>query len=221
MRFVHVAIAWNPLYIPNGTRTNLCLERVMGMTDKEKKVSESPSLPDENRRMDEILDSPSTAPSKQIASQAPDKEQKLQSRDNSPKAWESNLRNGTISSNTNPTSNALYTPNRNPLKDNMRNGTQSKRLSRHDFDTRQYRSDNKSSAFEKKQMPNQKLATRKEENDLPNATSVDNSSSYNAEICQIMNDFYNSPTTSKAHIPRILHEVKRLKIASIGEEYKR
>ncbi|MDR3582659.1 MAG: hypothetical protein P4L67_05275 [Candidatus Pacebacteria bacterium] len=84
-----------------------------------------------------------------------------------------------------------YTPLRPAAKESLG------RLSRENFDTKQYRSENRP----------EKRRDREVLHDEDCDTPEESVSVYNTEICKIMNDFYNSPTASKAYIPKIMAEV--------------
>ena len=131
----------------------------------------------------------------------------------SPPGCETNSIKDSLSSNTYKTWGPLYTPVRNQMKSGLCGGSETKRLSRQDFDTRQYRTDNQNSTFDKKRGKGtcSKPGALGEKSSFPNNSTPDNAcvDSYNNEICKIMNTLYNSPNSSKGNIIRIHHEVKQ------------
>ena len=160
---------------------------------KDKKLADQEILP------------PAALSDKHIMGEIHQNADKKTEREISPSGWQTNLRAGLFSPlpKTNPSS--LRTPTRYPAKDYLHDPSETKRLSRQNFDTKQYRSDNKSSALEKRKGTCKKPEMCDENlSELRNGDCV---SELNSKICAIMNEFYNSPAMSKANIPRILNEV--------------
>jgi alpha-galactosidase/6-phospho-beta-glucosidase family protein len=149
---------------------------------------------------------PKTSLFSKMANQISEKKAIFREAGISPQGCEQNLIKDPLFPNTSKTLSSQYTPIRNPTKSAMYGGAETKRLSRQNFDTKQYRSDNKGSALDKRKSNG--TSTTEDEEEDKNSTSEHNcGNSYNNEICRIMNCLYNSPNSSKVNIVRIHHEV--------------